>query len=317
MKEKILAAGIVSLLLASCSSSPDLSAVKAEQDKSVLRYDIIQSLAENGQVLVAGTQNGAVLVSKDDGKTWSRQPIGSASGPASLIGLAVCPDKSFIGIDFYHKLWSSDAVGAGWKSAAIDKPRVPLAVACDGKGQWWVVGSGAKIAVSADKGSSWTVTDLKEDAQFTTIQMVDESVGIAMGEFGMVVTTRDGGKTWQKSATIPGEFYPYAALFVTANEGWTSGLAGQVLHTKDGGKNWTKDNNLSGSSLYQLFLHDGKPAGVGAGGSVVRYEAGTWKPIAYADAVPVFLGAGTSVAKHGLALGGPGGLVRVIDTAKN
>jgi photosystem II stability/assembly factor-like uncharacterized protein len=251
------------------------------------------------------------------GKTWSRQPIGSASGPASLIGLAVCPNKSFIGIDFYHELWSSDVEGTGWKSAAIDKPRVPLAVACDAKGRWWVAGSGAKIAVSADKGSSWTVTDLKEDAQFTTIQMVDESVGIAMGEFGMVVTTRDGGKTWQKTATIPGEFYPYATLFVNANEGWTSGLAGQVLHTTDGGKTWAKDNNLSGSSLYQLFLHDGKPAGVGAGGSVVRYEAGSWKPIAYADAVPVFLGAGTSVAKHSLALGGPGGLVRVIDTAKN
>ena len=330
MKTNFLAVGISSLLMAACGSEADLSSIQAEGAKPVKRYDIVQSVASNGEVLVAGTQTGAVLSSVDLGKTWNRNVL----GPVSLLGLSVCPDKTFIGIDFYHKVWTGDAKGGNWKSVALDKPRTPLTVSCDGQGRWWVAGSGAKIAVSADKGANWTVTDLQEDAQFTTLQMITDKQGVAMGEFGMVVTTQDGGATWRKTATIAGEFYPYATLFINPNEGWASGIAGQILHTKDGGKTWTKDNwakdsagKDSAAALYQLFLHDGKPTGVGAGGLVARYEGGQWKPVAYPDAVPVFLGAGTSLsaapatgkadAPRYLALGGPGGLVRVIDTHKN
>ena len=147
-------------------------------------------------------------------------------------------------------------------------------------------------------------------------------LGIALGEFGIVVTTTDGGATWKKGTSIPGDFYPYATLFLNPNEGWTSGLAGQILHTRDGGKTWTKDpwskdSQNAGAALYQLFLHEGKPYGTGANGIVARYDGGTWKPMAYPDAVPVFLGAGTPVGPHLIALGGPGGLVRVVDTLKN
>jgi len=328
MTTRTLVVGAVCLFLAACSGAPDMAAVQAEKSRSVKRYDIIQSVAANGEVILAGTQDGAVLSSADQGKTWLRNDL----GPVSLLGLTVCPDKTFVGIDFYHKVWTSDAKGNGWKAVPLDKPRTPLTVSCDTRGRWWVAGSGAKIAVSADKGANWTVSDLKEDAQFTTLQMVDDKHGIAMGEFGMVVTTQDSGTTWQKTATIPNEFYPYAALFINASEGWASGIAGQVLHTRDGGKTWNKDvwakdgnGKDAAAALYQLFLHDGKPTGVGAGGLVARYEGGQWRPVAYPDAVPVFLGGGASLTEAGvkangaklLAMGGPGGLVRVVDTHKN
>lgn len=304
----------VAMALAACSAKPDLSSVAAEQQKTVKRYDIIQSLAANDVVIVAGTQDGAVLASTDQGKTWNRQQLGGTS----LVGMAVCPDKSFVAIDFYHQVWSADAKGSKWwKAASIEKPRVPLALSCDAQGRWWVAGSGAKLAVSADKGASWTVTDFKEDAQFTTIQMVDKQFGVAMGEFGMVVTTNDGGASWQQTAKIPNDFYPYAALFLSSKEGWASGLAGQVLHTQDGGKTWSKDDNRTGAALYQLFVHNGHAYGVGAGGVVARNDGKTWQSVTYPDAAPVFLGAGTSVSKNALALGGPGGLVRTIVTDKN
>lgn len=313
MKLKLMALSVSTALLAACGSSADLTAVKAEAAKTVKRYDIVQTLAGNGEVVVAGTQTGAVLKSTDSGKTWERETL----GPVSIIGMSTCPDKSFIAIDFYHKVWSVDAKGAGWKSVPLEKPRVPLTVSCDAKGRWWVAGSGAKIAVSADKGANWTVTDLQEDAQFTTLQMVTDTFGVAMGEFGMVVTTTDGGTTWKKTAKIPNDYYPYSTLFINVNEGWASGLAGQIMHTRDGGKTWSKDTNATGAALYQLFLHEGKPYGTGASGVVARYDGSQWKGMAYPDAVPVFLGAGAPVGAHAIALGGPGGLVRVVDTQKN
>ena len=309
MIRNALALTVLALGSVACMQAPDLSAVQAERVKAVQRYDITQSVAANGSVLVAGTQDGVMLISRDKGKTWERKLL----GPVSMIGLASCPDGTFVGIDFNHKVWAGSIDGATWKGLALDKPRVPLAVTCDGKGQWWVAGSGAKIAMSGDKGSSWRVTDLNEDIQITTVQLVDDSFGIAMGEFGTVITTHDGGATWQKGAKIANDFYPYAAVFADRNEGWASGIAGQILQTRDGGTTWTKQENATQASLYRLFLLGGKPYGVGAGGMIARLEGDTFRSVPYPDAVPVFLGAGSALpGDQNIAIGGPGGLVRVL-----
>lgn len=314
MYQKIIPVSVALLGLAACTPAPDVADIQRERGKPLQRYDVVQSVAANGKVLVAGTQSGVALVSADQGKTWKREALGAAS----LIGLAACPDGSFVGIDFNHKVWRADAAGGGWKPAVLEKPRTPLAVTCDGRGRWWVAGSGARIAGSTDQGASWQLTDLGEDAQITALQFVDERFGVAVGEFGMVLTTQDGGATWQKGVSIPNEFYPYAMLFTDRQTGYVSGIAGQVFRTGDGGKTWSKVENLANASLYRLFLHDGKPYGVGSGGVVARLEGGAFRPMPYPDAIPVFLGAGTSLPEEkAIAIGGPGGLVRAVGTQVN
>jgi len=314
MKKAWAASALAVASLAGCTASSDLSAIKAERLKPIQRYDITQALAANGQSIVAGTQSGIALVSLDQGKSWSRQAL----GPVSLIGLTTCPDGSYLGIDFYHKVWTADVKGANWQSVALDKPRVPLTVTCDSKGQWWVAGSGTKIAKSADQGKNWQVTDLGEDAQFTTLQFIDD-FGIAMGEFGMVVTSHDGGATWKAGNKIPNDFYPYATLMLSKNEGWSSGIAGQLLHTSDGGATWQKGENTSHAPLYRLFLHDGQLYGAGAGGVVARLDKGVWRAMPYPDALPMFLGAAASLntKDSAIAIGGPAGLLRVVGTKNN
>ncbi|QDX80600.1 glycosyl hydrolase [Denitratisoma sp. DHT3] len=311
---KAVAVVAAALALFGCSHEADMSAVNAEARKPVKRYDVIQSLAANSKVLVAGTQSGAVLVSRDEGKSWSRQAL----GPVSLTGMAVCPDHSFVAIDFNHRIWSGDAEGGGWQSHPLEKPRVPLAIACDALGRWHVAGSGAKIARSADRGASWQLTDLDEDAQITTLQMIDADHGVAMGEFGLIARTEDGGVSWKQGTRLAGEFYPYAMVFVDLKEGYASGLAGTVLRTRDGGANWSRIENAAQAPLYRLFLHDGRPYGVGAGGVLARLEGDAFRAVAYPDAVPVFLGGGASIpGQPAVAIGGPGGLVRVVGTHVN
>ncbi|MBS1188308.1 MAG: glycosyl hydrolase [Rhodocyclaceae bacterium] len=301
----------ISGLLAACSQAPDMSGVDRERRKAVQRYDVSQAIAGNGKAVVAGTQSGAVLVSKDQGKTWARTEL----GPVSLVDIAACGDAGFVAIDHYHKVWSADAVGADWKSVPLAEPRTPLAVTCDRRGGWWVSGSGSAIAGSTDRGATWKVSRLGEDTQITTIQFVDDRHGIALGEFGRTVLTEDGGATWKKGANIPGDFYPYAALFTSREEGWVSGLAGQVLHTVDGGKTWQKQANAAQASLYRFFVHGGVPYGAGAGGVIARLEGGTWRQMPYPDAVPVFLGGSTSLpGQSAVLIGGPGGLLRAIST---
>lgn len=308
--------GLVALataLVAGCAAEADVASV-GDGARPLKRYDITQSLASNGKTLVGGTHSGAVLVSSDQGKTWERKPLANAS----IVGLASCPDGSFVGVDFYRRVWSGSPDGQTWKAHPIDKPRTPLAISCDPQGGWWVAGTNTTIAGSRDKGATWQYTDLGQDAQLTAIQFFDAEHGIALGEFGKVLTTADGGASWKKEAPIPGDFYPYAAVFADRQHGWASGIAGQMVETRDGGKTWSKQPNHAQASLYRLFLHGGVPYGVGASGMVARLEGGTWRPMPYPDASPVFLGAGTSLAsQNAIAIGGPGGLIRVVGTKTN
>jgi len=298
-------------VLSACTHPADLSGIEKERQKAVQRYDIGQAVASNGKVVVAGTQSGVALVSKDQGKTWTRTPL----GPVSLVDIAVCGEAGFVAIDHYHKVWSADAEGAHWQSVPLAEPKTPLAVTCDPAGGWWVTGIRSTLAGSSDRGATWKVTTLGEDTQITTIQFTDAKHGIALGEFGLSMRTEDGGATWQKGAKLPGDFYAYAALFLNRNEGWVSGIAGQILHTGDGGATWQKQANTTQASLYRLFLHDGVPYGVGAGGVIAHYAGGAWRPQPYPDAVPVFLGGGTSLpGQSAVLIGGPGGLLRAVST---
>lgn len=308
---KVLGGLLACGALVACTPAPDMSGIAAERKQPVQRYDINQAIASNGKVVVVGTQSGVVLISGDQGKTWQRKPLGNTS----LVDIVNCGKDGFVAIDHYHKVWSADAAGENWQSVPLEMPRTPLAVTCDAKGGWWVAGVNSVISGSADRGKTWQTTDLGQDAQITTIQFLDETHGIALGEFGITVFTEDGGATWKTGAKIPDDFYPYASLFANRNEGWVSGIAGQILYTKDGGKSWSKQANSTQAALNRLFMHDGKPYGVGAGGVIARLEGNAWRAVPYTDPVPVFLGGGASLpGQSAIVIGGPGGLLRAVST---
>ncbi|MCB1889193.1 MAG: glycosyl hydrolase [Rhodocyclaceae bacterium] len=298
-----------SVALVGCSGEADLSLVRAEAARPIKRYDVVQSLASNDQVVAAGLQNGSVLVSGDSGQTWRREAVGNAA----IVGMTACPDGTLLGIDFYSKVWHADASGGNWTPVSIEKPRVPLAVTCDGQGRWWIAGTRSRITVSSDRGATWQLTDLGEDAQITAIQFLDADFGVATAEFGMVFVTEDSGASWQRRPDMPAEFYPYDALYVSRDEGFVSGLAGQMLHTADGGQTWNPQSNATGAPLYRLFKVGNVLHGVGAGGVVARLEDDTWRAVPYPDPLPVFFAAGAPAAgQAAVVAGGPGGLLRVI-----
>ncbi len=313
-RKLMLSAVLSAFFVSACTQAPDMSGIAAEKMRAVHRYDIAQAVASNGKLVVVGTQSGVVLLSRDHGASWVRQPLGHTS----LIDITTCPDKSFVAIDHYHKLWSADAEGNNWRSVDLAQPKTPIAVACSPKGGWWVAGTRSVIAGSVDQGKSWQVTDLGEDVQITALQFVDDTNAYAFGEFGLMLRSVDGGASWQRGAPVPGDFYPYAALFRNANEGWLSGIAGQMLHTRDGGKSWQKQINESRMPMNRLFMHEGTPFAVGNGGVVARLEGDVWRSLPYPDPLPMFLGGGASIpGQSAVVIGGPGGLVRAISTANN
>lgn len=294
-------------VLLGCSASANLSDVAIEQARPVLRSDQFQAGVGNSRVLVAVGANGVIVWSDDAGKRWRRHVV---DVEASLVDVAVCPDGSFVALDFKRRVWVADGAASSWSSMALATEATPLAVTCDPAGQYWVVGSDSTILSSADRGASWQATSLGEDLMFTTIQFIDALHGVVTGEFGSLMTTRDGGASWQAGAPIPNDFYPYSALFTDPETGWVSGLAGTILHTRDGGASWEKQSNPTGAPMYGLTRHNDDVFAVGANGLVLKLAGSEWVP-AGGRAAP-YLRTAFSMNGDALLVAGGAGMVEIV-----
>lgn len=289
-----------------------MSGIAKEQAAPFHRYDVIRSLAANGEVVVAGLDDGAVAVSRDGAQTWERDSVPNAS----MIALDTCPDGSFVGLDFYHRIWNAAPDAKSWQSEPLESQA--LAIDCAPDGRIWTVGSFSTIQVSSDKGKTWQTTDFGEDFQFTSVQFIDEQFGVAIGEFGVVYVTHDNGKTWEAKGPTPNEAYAYDGYFASSSEGWISGIGGLILHTSDGGTTWQVQENQTKTPLYRLVTVEGKLYGVGARGVIAQLTGDAWTAVPYENQMPLELEAATPLTgTQKLVVGGIGGLVRTVDSSAN
>ena len=70
-----------------------------------------------------------------------------------------------------------------------------------------------------------------------SVVFTDENTGIAVGYYGTILRTADGGVSWdiQSSGTT---VLLWAVSFGDANTGVAVGVAGTILRTIDGGLSW-------------------------------------------------------------------------------
>lgn len=146
----------------------------------------------------------------------------------------------------------SDDWGANWTVVTL---ATPVNVGCvDGDGLfvqdmyhiWWC-GDLGHIAFSNDGGATWTMQQAGADRLVLTdlyaIWFVDASVGMCVGANDVVLTSTDGGQTWEAgTATGSG-----AALWtVTENAGggiwWVGSTNGRSYVSTDHGVTWAADH---------------------------------------------------------------------------
>ncbi|MBI2313833.1 MAG: hypothetical protein HYU77_15145 [Betaproteobacteria bacterium] len=308
---KRLCSAVILALLLGCNAAANLDAVSREKSKAVLRSDQFQAAASSQKMLVAVGSGGVVVASDDGGKRWTRTAVG---GNTSLIALTACPDGSFVALDFYRKVWVSDGAAKVWKGREIKTDARPLALTCDARGRIWITGSNTTILTSADKGASWKETSLGQDAMLNTVQFVDPEHGFITGEFGLFLTTSDGGDHWVPGNPIAKDFYPYAALFADRQTGWVSGLGGAIFHTKDSGKSWTRQANKIGAPMYGLVRHGGEIYALGVNGLVLKLQRDEWIPAQYGKPAP-YLRTAVSLNQKDVLIAGGAGMLEVVSTA--
>ena len=75
----------------------------------------------------------------------------------------------------------------------------------------------------------------------TSVSFIDARTGWAVGHWGAILKTTDGGETWEVQRLVTSEDRPlFGVHFIDANHGVAVGLWSLILVTDDGGKTWTK-----------------------------------------------------------------------------
>jgi photosystem II stability/assembly factor-like uncharacterized protein len=303
---------LVFAMLAACEAPLDLTAVESEKNRAITRFDMFQGAAYAAQRLVLVSSTGAALLSTDNGKNWQRFEL---PGRPSLIDVTSCSNGDFYALDSEKRVWAFTGESNTWISAVIETPESVLSIHCAPNNRLWVSASFSTLYWSDAGTNNWHEYSMGDDLQFTAVQFVDAQHGFAVGEFGTVISSQDGGDSWEVLPPIPNEFYPMAMVFSDAETGWVGGLNGAIWGTVDGAQSWQRQETDSSSPVYGLYASRSGVYAAGGGGKLVEFSAGKWGAMAGAPEVLAYLRALTTVGDQAVLAAGAGGTIALVPTS--
>lgn len=136
----------------------------------------------------------------------------------------------------------------------------------------------------------------------------------AVGAFGSIFHSTDGGRTWAVQDTSLQEPL-FDVAFVSPDHGIVVGQSGVILHTADGGRSWARADGLVPKHLFDIAMIDERRAwAVGDWGVLLHTNDGgrTWVDHSIGDDV-VLSGVSFADPDHGWVVGEFGTVLSTAD----
>ncbi len=119
--------------------------------------------------------------------------------------------------------------------------------------------------------STWRQIKTPISSTLNSIYFINDSTGFACGNQGAVISTRDGGNSWQ-TLSDSSQINLYNIFFMNQSRGFIVGSNGTILNSTDAGNTWQKIISVTAEALFKIyFLNDNKTGFiVGADGTILR-----------------------------------------------
>lgn len=154
----------------------------------------VLALGGDKDVLLAGLHDVGVMRSTDAGDTWESAERFAARGFARLAPI----DSRLYAMGPQEGLWLSDDGGQSWVPLEGLMPYLPLSdFSVPTPDTLFVASQEQGILKSPDGGGTWDL--VKEEAGVSTLLVLDDGDGWAGTVDGRLLTTQDGGETWQEA----------------------------------------------------------------------------------------------------------------------
>lgn len=215
-----------------------------------------------GQGAIVG-RAGFVLLSQDKGSTFQKSLVTLGDEHPNLFGVAVLPDGALVAVGDFGVIVRSDDQGKTWSRSSYNAalPETPpgqLPAGCSGQG--------------TDNENS----DMVQEARLTDVQFVDATRGLVSGEFGLLLETTDGGRTFTRQNTCTDRIL-YGLAMIDGKHSLAVGANGTAIETTDGGHSWTALPTGTTEHLFGVWADEKRALLVGAAGTVLTRGAG--KPL--------------------------------------
>ncbi|TGD76066.1 sialidase [Mangrovimicrobium sediminis] len=284
----------------------------------------LMDLTRAGERLVAVGERGVIAYSDDSGANWSQAAVPLS---ATLTAVSFADAQNGWAVGHGGAILHSSDGGANWLQQFDGRQANQqllqyaqeqvgtLEQALDEADPDSEAGQDLEIAME-DAGY------LVEDAQlavetgpadpFLDILMLDTNRGFAVGAYGMLYTTSDGGEHWQISIggiENPSRYHYYAIASGADNTLYLCGEAGLLYRSLDGGTHWEQLDQIYEGSLFGILTQGDAVLTFGLRGHIFRSEdrGETWTRID--SGVEQGLYGGTALPGGDIVLFGAGGQV--------
>lgn len=213
----------------------------AGTDKHLFAVDFV-----DGQFGVAAGDWGVIVSTSDGGQTWNSHAL---ENDVILNDVAMIDrSRGFIVGEVGTVLKTEDG-GATWQPLDSGVQKTLFGVSFADASNGWAVGIDAIILQTADGGATWErrngSVEVRELEQVGFAQALDNpslysvavsgNHGFAAGEIGAVITSEDGGRTWQRRPSGEDEQGTwYRAVSVAGAAGAIVGAKGERILIKEG-----------------------------------------------------------------------------------
>lgn len=306
-------------------SAPAQAADPAPVPRSEIRQNLFSACFTSDKDGWVVGELGRIYHTRDGGKTFQRSDAGTRF---AFLDVACLPDGTIVVTGQKGMAMRSRDQGASWETLDTGTKRDLLSVDFATAQVGMAVGDFGTMIRTEDGGQTWSKIPLPSDLVLPEdiaeivqpgdvlvydIHFITPEKGWAVGEFGTIFATADGGKTW--SAQQSGvETTLFGVQFADENTGFATGIEEVLLRTTDGGQTWNK-LRVPGREGFVLGLYDVAVQGkvgwvIGDSGMLLRTTDGgeTWERIE----LPIklagnwFRGIGLTPGTGGLIVGSDG-----------
>ena len=272
--------------------------------RSLPTRDALFSIAFNdkGFGAIVG-RSGLVFVSADKGKTWSKHEAKAAGEEQAehLFAVDVLDDGVIVAVGEFGAIMRSEDQGKTWSrqpySAVRPKSAEELA---DSEG---------RSRLSMEEENEGAI----EEARLTSVHFADAQRGFIVGEFGLVLISEDGGKSWNRQ-DAGAEVLLFDVSVVSRDHVVAVGSEGVVVETLDGGSTWQRRETGTHEHLYGVSANGERTVVSGAGGVVLRGKRGAERLEPIPTDVHTWLVSIAFVdANNGIVVGGRGYILGTTD----
>jgi photosystem II stability/assembly factor-like uncharacterized protein len=222
-----------------------------------------------GNRLVAVGEQGYVVYSDDQGKTWLR---GSTPRRAMLTAVAFVDEKTGWAVGHDGQILASQDGGATWTEQRYkpDDKQPLFAVRFSDREHGFALGAYGLFLETADGGKTWAPRAILQEDKHLYAVASDAAGRMAIAaEAGTLLMSADQGRTWEPAASpYKGSFF---GLVTTADGALLAyGLRGNIFKSGDFGKTWTQSASEGTATLQGgARLASGEIVLVGSAGAVL------------------------------------------------